>query len=57
VIYFDNLTSPTEENGIAYFLFWRCVCGNTETSVGLAFIDNPFLLANLMPGQEIVLSM
>jgi hypothetical protein len=56
-IYFDNSTYRTEEGEIAYFLIWKCVCGDAETSAELPFCDNLFLLANLTPGQEIVLSM
>jgi hypothetical protein len=36
---------------------WKCVCGDAETSAELSYRDNLFLLANLMAGQEIVLSM
>jgi len=51
------LNSRVEVGGIAYFLSWRCVCSDAETSIQLPFVDNLFLLANLMPRQEIVLSM
>jgi hypothetical protein len=56
-ICFDNSTYRTEEGEMGYFLVWKCDCGDAETSAELPFCDNLFLLANLTPGPEIVLSM